>query len=207
MPTGSSYIDVNAPISDEQRRAILALDNNALIIRLQFTVNHLSRWLSPIHDPNPLERARYIGEPTVKDILLGMRDHEQYVYPRMYLIATDNNPDLDKIPPYEPSAARRLADREHSPIVLMSTFRRLRLGTAALLRSLPDNAWDRTGRSSEHSRMSIRQMAVALADHDYRYLRAMDQTLNASGARDGIAEIQKAPLDELLKLVPQSLKA
>lgn len=206
MRTGSSYIDVNQPAGEAQSRAIKALDNNALIIRLQFTINHLSRWLSPIHDPNPLERSRYQGEPTVKAILLGMRDHEQFIYPRMYVTANDVNPNLDSIPAYEPSAARRMADQEHAPIVLMANFRRLRQGTCALLRSLPDNAWDRSAFTSDHDRMTIRQLAENLADHDYRYMRAMDQTLTDSGAREGLAEIQKTSLDELLTLVPEKLK-
>jgi hypothetical protein len=33
----------------------------------------------------------------------------------------------------------------------------------------------------------------------------MDQALTAVGAREGLAEIQKTPLDELLKLVPTSM--
>ena len=35
---------------------IAALSNDSLIIRLFNTVNHLSRWLTPIHDRELLER-------------------------------------------------------------------------------------------------------------------------------------------------------
>jgi hypothetical protein len=41
-----------------------------------------------------------------------------------------------------------------------------------------------------------------LAIHDYRVLRALDQTLDHTGAREGLAEIQKVHLDELLRLEP-----
>ena len=41
--------------------------------------------------------------------------------------------------------------------------------------------------------------------HDYRYLRALDSALDTTGARDGLAEIQKTHLDELLTLTPQRL--
>lgn len=206
MRMGSEYIDVDAPVSDEQMRAIHSLDNNALIIRLHFTINHLSRWLSPIHDPAPLVRSRYRGEPTVKDLLLAMRNYEQYVYPKMYVIATQETPDLDAIPDYQPSAARQASDSDHSPIVLMSSFRRLRQSTCSLLRNLPDDAWDRKGFSRVHRNTTIRQLAEGLAEHDYRFLRAIDQSLSLSGAREDLAEIQKAPLDELIQLVPQSMK-
>jgi hypothetical protein len=174
MRTGTSFIDVNAPVGEEQLRAIRRLDNNALIIRLHFTVNHLSRWLSPIHDRKKLERAQYRGEPTAKEIVLGMRDEEQRVYPKMHLIANRNNPDLDRIPPYHPSATRRLSDAEHPTIVLLANFRQLRQSTCSLLRAMPDDAWHRKGISRLEGDVTIRQLAEGLAGHDYRFLRALD---------------------------------
>ena len=205
MQTGSNFISLDAPIGEEQEAAIRAMDNNALIIRLHFTIHHLSRWITPVHDRNVLERSRYYGEPTVKEILLGMRDHEQFVYPRLYAIANNEAPDLDAIPDYEPNAAARMADEEHSTVVVMAGFRRLRQGTCSLLRELPDAAWDRKGFSRRHRNLTIRELAQELAAHDYRYLRAMDTTLDGVGAREGIAEIQRAHLDDLMKLVPQSV--
>lgn len=205
MVTDTSFIDVNAPVGEDQLRAIRQLDNNALIIRLHFTINHLSRWLSPIHDRNKLERARYRGELTAREIVLGMRDEEQRIYPKLYLIATQTNPDLDKIPPYHPNASQQRSDAEHPTIVLMSAFRRLRQSTCSLLRSLPDDAWDRRGISRRERDVTIRQLAEHLAEHDYRFLRALDQTLNAAGARKDLADIQKWPLDELIRLVPNRL--
>jgi hypothetical protein len=196
---------MNAPIGDEQLQAIRSADNNSLIIRLHFTIHHLSRWLSPIHDSSKLTRSRYHGEPTVKEILLAMRDHEQYIYPRMHVIATKEDPNLDTIPDYHPSHGRAQSDIDHSSIVLLSSYRRLRQSTCSLLRNLPDNAWDRKGYSRQHRNTTIRQLAEGLAASDYRYLRAMDQALTAVGAREGLAEIQKTPLDELLKLVPTSM--
>jgi hypothetical protein len=206
MQTGTNFISVDTPIGEEQERVIRAMDNNALIIRLHFTIHHLSRWLTPVHDHNVLERSRYHGEPTVKEILLGMRDNEQFIYPRMHVIATQDSPDLDAIPDYEPNAAARIADEEHPTVVVMANFRRLRQGTCSLLRNLPDGAWDREGFSRRHRNSNIRQLAEGLAAHDYRYLRAMDETLNVVGARDGIAKIQRASLDELMKLVPESVQ-
>ncbi|HWV23922.1 MAG TPA: hypothetical protein VNZ58_07015 [Thermomicrobiales bacterium] len=205
MHTGSEYIDVNAPVSDEQARVIRASDNNSLIIRLHFTIHHLSRWLSPIHDRNKLERSVHFGEPTVKELLLGMREYEQQIYPMMYVIATQEDPNLDSIPPYHPSATRELADAEHPTIVLLSSFRRLRQSTCSLLRNLPDDAWDRMGYSRQHKNTTVRKLAEALADHDYRFLRAMDQTLTETGAREGLAKIQKTSLDELMDLVPEKM--
>ncbi|HEU0164532.1 MAG TPA: hypothetical protein VFQ54_05760, partial [Thermomicrobiales bacterium] len=79
MASVSSFINVDAPVGADELRRIHALDNNALIVRLHFTINHLSRWLSPIHDRRRLERSPYFAEPTVKDLLLAMRDEEHRV--------------------------------------------------------------------------------------------------------------------------------
>ena len=92
-------------------------------------------------------------------------------------------------------------------MVLLAQFRRGRQGTCSLLRSLPDDAWDLKGHTRQGPNVSIRELAQQLALHDYRYLRALDETLDQVGAREGLAEIQKTHLDELLKLVPRQVAA
>src|SRR5438045_4076037 len=81
--------------------AIQDLDNDSLIIRLHFTINHLSRWLTPVHERVRLEHSVRRGEPSVKALLLGLRNEELRVFPKMHLIAVKNNPDLDKLPPLQ----------------------------------------------------------------------------------------------------------
>lgn len=198
-------VDVNDPISADERAAIARLDNNALIVRLLFTINHLSRWLSPVHDPARLERAVYRGEPSVKDLLIGMRNHELAVFPRIHLIAVQDNPDLDQLAEPQPTEARRATDRQRTTIALLSEFRRLRQSTCSVLRALPDAGWRRDGTSRRQHDVTIRELAESLAEHDLRFLRVMDETLDRVGAREGLAQIQKAHLDELLKLVPERL--
>jgi hypothetical protein len=206
MRSATSFVDINAPVPDEVARDVRKSDNNALIVRLHFAVHHLSRWLTPIHDPNRLERSVYRGEPTAKEIVVDMRDEEERLFAPMYLIATQNNPNLDKIGalPRDPVVEAR--DRERPTILVMAQFRRLRQGTCSLLRSLPDDAWNLQGRSRKGQNVSIRQLAEQLALSDYRHLRALDETLDQVGAHEGLAEIQKTHLDELLKLVPTQLE-
>ena len=201
-----SVVDVNAPIPVEQLAAIERMDNNSLIVRLHFTINHLSRWLSPIHDEHRLERSLYRGEPTPKEILIGMRDEEHRIFPKMHLITVQNNPDLDKLPAYVVTPERTELDIQRAPIALMGQFRRLRQSTCSLLRSIPDDAWSRLGSSRKGQNTNLRTLAIHLAHHDYQYLRALDLALDHVGARDGLAEIQKTHLDELLKLVPERLR-
>ena len=205
MRSATSFIDVNAPVSDELRHQISKSDNNSLIIRLHFTINHLSRWITPIHDANRLERAVHRGEPTAKELILEMRNEEERIYPKMYLIATQASADLDKLPEWQLSETTAARDESTPTIVLMAQFRRLRQGTCSLLRTLPDDAWGKKGSSRRDRNVNIRELANHLALHDYRYLRALDETLDQVGAREGLAEIQKAHLDELMKLVPEKV--
>jgi hypothetical protein len=206
MSSTTGFIDVNAPVSDDVRRQIRTSDNNALIIRLHFTVHHLSRWLTPIHDASLLERARFRGEPTAKDLVIGMRQEEERTFPKMYLISTQLNADLDALPEWREDPDTVALDRDSSTIVLMAAFRRLRQSTCSLLRSLPDDAWDLRGRTSRGANPTVRELAEHLAVHDYALLHALDQTLDQTGARDDLAAIQKTHLDELMKLVPTSVR-
>src|SRR5665811_1898423 len=144
MTSATSFIRVNDPVPTEQLDTIASLDNNSLIIRLAFTINHLSRWLSPIHDHDLLERSVYRGEPTAKDLVLQLRDYDQKIYPRMYLIANQNDPDLDTLPDAEVSDEQRRRDQVDPTIVVMSSFRRLRQTSTALLRAL-DRTLDQVG--------------------------------------------------------------
>src|SRR5215208_1193677 len=94
-------------VADEQTEAvdssIRELSNDALIIRLIQTVNHLSRWLTPIHDRTVLEFSSRRSEPSVKELLIRLRDTETRAYGFMNAIATERDPDLDRVPRVEPS--------------------------------------------------------------------------------------------------------
>src|SRR6266508_3208692 len=78
---------------------IADLDNDSLIIRLHFTVNHLSRWLTPVHDQTRLNRSPRRNEPSVKELVIRLRDEELRVFPKLHVISVKINPDLDKLPP------------------------------------------------------------------------------------------------------------
>ena len=181
---------------------IAELDNNALIIRLHFTVNHLSRWLTPIHDQGPLGRTVRRGEPSVKELVLRLRDEELRVFPKMHAIANRTLPDLDKLPPVRRTPEEERLDREATPLEIMAEFRRLRQSTCSLLRGLPDNAWSRLGISRREHDWTIRALAEHLAAHDRATLAEMDRALDRIGVRREIATANRAHLDELLRLAP-----
>src|SRR5687768_8301080 len=95
------------------------LSNDSLIIRLHFSVNHLSRWLTPIHDVQRLERSPFRNEPSVKELLIGMREEERRVFPMLHAIVTQNNPDLDRLPAPAITPDQAAFDRERSVLSIL----------------------------------------------------------------------------------------
>lgn len=183
-------------------KVIAALANDEIIIRLLFTVNHLSRWLSPIHDETRLVRAVRRSERSVKDLMIRLRDDELRVFPRLHAIATQDRPDLDRLPPVVRTEAEIAWDRQAAVFEIMSEFRRLRQSTTSLLRSLPDDAWRREGISRAEHDWTIRSLAEFLVLNDARLLTRMDQALQRTGAREGIAAVSRASYEELQRLAP-----
>ena len=178
------------------------LDNDALILRLQFTVNHLSRWLTPIHDQRRLQRAVYRGDLSVKDLLRRLRGEELRVFPMMYAISVRPTPDLDRLAPAGGDVVVEHDEAETSPMEVMAEFRRLRQSTASLLRSLPDSAWELQGVSRRDRNWTIRGLAEHLAVNDDIILSEMDRVLDQLGVREGIATASRAHLNELPRFVP-----
>ncbi len=182
------------------------LSNDSVVIRLHYTINHLSRWLTPIHDPTKLTRAVRRGEPSIKDLLIQLRDEELRNFPKMYLVSVKTRPDLDQLPLFTRTSAQLENDARHSPLTIMSEFRRLRHSTLSLLRNLPNDAWSRSGISRRERDWTLRQLAEHLIAHDYDILAEMDQALDRTGAREGLAAAQRVHLDELLRLNPSETR-
>lgn len=182
------------------------LSNDSLIVRLHFTINHLSRWITPIHDRTRLERSLRRGEPSVKELLIRLRDEELRTFPKLHLISVETNPDLDRLPVYERSPEQVAQDQRLSSLSILAEFRRLRQSTCSALRALPDNAWSRVGTSRREHDWQIRSLAEHLASHDLDVLYEIDLTLDRIGARANVSQAARAHLDELLRLVPVTLR-
>jgi hypothetical protein len=176
------------------------MTNDELIIRLLFTTNHLSRWLTPIHTDSRLANSPRRGEPSVKQLLIELRDHELDAFPRLYAIATRDRPDLDALPPFRRTREEELWDHQAAVLSIMSQFRRVRQSTCSLLRSQPNDAWGREGLSRERGDTTIRKRANELARNDVEMLARIDRALDLSGARQGIAAVSRVDLHDLLKL-------
>ena len=153
MSTATGYIRLDDPIPGEQIDRIQGMDNNALIIRLMFTVNHISRWLTPIHDDDRLDRALYRGEPTAKDLVIRLREYDEWIYPRMFLAAHQPGANYDSLDDPRLTPVRPAFDkRETTTVVLISGFRRSRQSITTLTTS---RAVRTSSTASAHRRAGI----------------------------------------------------
>lgn len=189
-------------VSSDPEIDVSTLANDALILRLHFTVNHLSRWLSPVHNRRRLQNAAHRGEPAVTELVRRLRDEELLVYPWMHAIAHQPLPDLDALPLPDPRLGDDRSAAVPSAMGMVAEFRRLRQSTCSLLRSLPDSAWHRQGVSRRTRDWSLRGLGERLVEHDREVLRRLDRALDDVGVRDDIAIVSRAGAEELLRLAP-----
>lgn len=196
----------NRVLVREAAATIADLDNNALIIRLLFTVNHLSRWLTPIHDQIRLGRPTRRDQPSVKQLLVRFRDEERRTLPKLHAITTRASPDLDKLPPLHRTPAEERLDDAASTIEVLAEFRRLRQSTGSLLRSLPDEAWHRVGISRREHDWTPRSLGAHLLLRDLETLAELDHVLDASGLRQNVTAASRVHLADLLPLGPTSIR-
>jgi hypothetical protein len=182
---------------DARRQMVTAMSNDALIVDLLQTVNHLSRWLTPIHDQVRLDWTSRRSQVSVKDLLQRLRDHEVKGYSFMNAIVTQINPDLDRVPAQDRSPLQREADAGASALIVMAEFRRVRESSTSLLRALPDNAWSRGGYSRTSRDWTIRELAESLAINDWEQLGLIDEALNESGLRKSVARVSQVSRDHL----------
>lgn len=173
------------------------LSNDALIVELLQTLNHLSRWLTPIHNQTLLEISPRRSARSVKEHLIGLRDTETMVFSFLHAIVNETNPDLDRVPRPVHTPVQVESDQRAAPLVIMSEFRRVRESTTSLLRALPDNAWDRDGYSRQERNWSVRELAEFLATNDRRSLRDIDRMLDQQGLRRGITSASRVRFDAI----------
>jgi len=158
---------------------IADLSNDSIIIRLHFTINHLPRWLTPIHNLDRLNRAPYRGQPSIKELLVQLRQEELRIFPKVHLTARENNPNLDLLPDPVIDARQAALDDQRSALTVLAEFRRLRQGTCSTLRSLTDSGWQRVGTSRIEHDWQIRSLAEHLVAHDEDVLTKMDIALDS----------------------------
>ena len=155
------------------------MNEQEIRLHLTNTPNQLSKRLTPQRDELKLTRAPRKDQCSAREIVAHLRDTEARVFPKLYLIAVEDDPDLRRVEGQGPTDSWRPDD---PTLVVMAQFRRLRQSTLSLLRELPPAAWDRRGREVDSTLISIRDLAEYLVAHDTKHLDELDRVLLARNA-------------------------
>ena len=107
------------------------------------------------------------GKWTIREVLNHVNDGERVFAGRGFWFARGFT---DPLPSFEQDIAVQMAQANNTSWAdLIEEFKNVRLATIALFKSLPEEAWDRTGIASDNP-VSVRAIAYIIAGHVTHHL-------------------------------------
>jgi uncharacterized damage-inducible protein DinB len=79
--------------------------------------------------------------------------------------------------------ANNLQYRQQSLKGALTTFKALRSGHIALLKGLPEAAWNKSGQHASYGELTLQQLVTHLVDHDRNHTAQVEHLSRAAGAK------------------------
>ena len=112
------------------------------------------------------------GKWTIREVLNHINDGERAFSGRAFWFARGFN---DALPSFDQDVAVQMAQANNTSWAdLVEEFKNVRLGTISLFKSLPAEAWDRTGVASDNA-VSVRAIAYIIAGHVAHHMGVLQQ--------------------------------
>ena len=112
------------------------------------------------------------GKWTIRELLNHVNDGERVFSGRAFWFARGFN---DPLPSFDQNVAVQMAHANNTSWAeLIEEFKNVRLGTISLLKSLPEEAWDRTGVASDAA-VSVRALVYIIAGHVAHHIRVLQE--------------------------------
>jgi hypothetical protein len=132
-----------------------------IVPALESQLDEMLKFLSGISEEQSLH-SYAPGKWTIRQVLNHVNDGERVFAWRAFWFARGFT---DALPSFEQDVAVDMADANRTSWAkLVEEFKNLRLGTIALFRNLPDEAWSRTGVASDNP-VSVLALAYIIAGH------------------------------------------
>ncbi len=113
------------------------------------------------------------GDWSVHEVIIHLADSEVFGYERMRKTMAEDNPTVDV---YDENAwAMNLSYRTQDRNLAIVLFTALRHSSAALLRMLPPEAWERTCMHPERGEMSLYETFNTFLEHGKIHLEQIEQ--------------------------------
>ena len=120
-----------------------------------------------------LDAAPGAGDWSIRQIVHHVADSHLVGYARMKLILTEKKPILK---PYDQDAWERLPDAALPPSVSLDILRGLHARWSAMLASLPEESWARTGVHLDNGLMTLDDLLGVYAGHGDAHLAQIAKT-------------------------------
>jgi len=118
-----------------------------------------------------------IGEWSIHEVVIHLADAEAVGYWRIRRTLAEQRPEL---PAYNEEVwANRLSYRSQDYTLALQLLTALRASTAALLRILPEDAWQRTALHSERGELSLSDLFDTYLEHGEIHLQQIEQVKKA----------------------------
>ncbi|HEU4834523.1 MAG TPA: DinB family protein [Pyrinomonadaceae bacterium] len=112
------------------------------------------------------------GKWTIRELLNHVNDGERVFAGRAFWFARGFS---DPLPSFEQDIAVQMAHANNTSWAdLVEEFKHLRLSTIALFKTLPEEAWDRSGVASDNP-VSVRALAYIMAGHVAHHKRVLQE--------------------------------
>ena len=132
-----------------------------IVTAMESQMGEMLQFLSGISEEQSL--YSYVpGKWTIREVLNHVNDGERVFSGRAFWFARGFT---DALPSFEQDVAVQFAQANNTSWAdLVEEFKNVRLATISLLKSLPEEAWERTGVASENP-VSVRALAYIIAGH------------------------------------------
>ena len=140
-----------------------------IVSAMEDQMGEMLQFLSGISEEQSLHSYEP-GKWTIRELLNHVNDGERIFAGRALWFARGFT---DPLPSFEQDIAVQAAHANNTSWVdLVEEFEIVRLGTISLLKSLPDEAWDRTGVASDNP-VSVRALAYIIAGHVAHHINVL----------------------------------
>jgi len=144
----------------------MAVDREALIRKIEELPGQLESVLRGVGDKELDTRYRE-GGWTARQVVHHLADSHMNAFIRTRLIVTEQHPTLK---PYDQDAWALLEDSKAPVGISLDLLRGLHARWAVFLRSLPEEAWSRSGVHPEIGEVTMDQILASYAAHGERHL-------------------------------------
>ena len=121
------------------------------------------------------------GKWSAHEIVVHCADSETNAAQRIRYVLAEKD---TMIVGYDQEAWARDFDYHAHPVeIALQTVEAVRANTVALMRRLPDTAWSKVGRHSEHGRYSAEDWLASYAEHVHNHVSQIERNLAAYRSR------------------------